>query len=71
MYLVYKFLDEILPISFHRYLWTEKPSHFRLGGRLRDKSRVTKAVVLYRQHVQVDLFWKGEPNRITKERGME
>lgn len=76
MHLVYKFLDEILLISFCRYQWTEKLSDFRLEEKLRDKSKVTKAVVLYRQlcgaeHMQVDLFWKGESNRITKGRGTE
>lgn len=70
---MYRFLDEILPTSFHRYHWPEKLSDFRLGERLRDKSRLTKAVSCTSSFVklsmsQEDLFWKGEPNRITEER---
>lgn len=49
MHIVYKFLDENLLVHFYRYCWTEKFSDFRLGKKLRDKSRVTKAVVLYKQ----------------------
>lgn len=49
MHIVYKLLDENLPISFYRYCWTEKFSDFRVGEKLWDKSRVTKAVALYKQ----------------------
>lgn len=69
---MYKFLDEILPTSFHRYHWPGKLSDFRLGEKLRDKSRVTKAVSYTSSFVklsisQEDLFRKGELNRITEE----